>query len=132
MGKEFGRPDSDLPTRLPRASQEESYLVNETFLMEQQRREREQQGHRQLAKVNVVEHEEPRQAAEGALQNNIKQHPWVDSQRFDGIDPNENPEPALNTEARKEFDNAKREQELEYKMRLGLMPKMGSTPEFKP
>ncbi|MBA3535076.1 MAG: hypothetical protein H0T84_00440 [Tatlockia sp.] len=108
-----------------------SYLVDETFLMEKERREKEQQGHRQLAKVNVVEHQEPRAPAgpEGEIQNDIKQHPWLESQRNDGIDPNENPEPALNTAARTEYDNAKREQELEYKLRHNLMAQPDTAPK---
>ncbi len=126
IGKHRGK-----TTRAPKGNSGESYLVDETFLMEKERREKEQQGHRQLARVHAVEHQEPRTSAgpEGELQNDIKQHPWLDSQRTDGIDPNENPEPALNSSARTEYDNAKREQDLELKMRLGLMPKMGTAPE---
>ena len=39
-----------------------------------------------------------------------------------------NPEPALNTEARREFDNEKREQEKEKQLRLGNMPKFSTAP----
>ena len=51
-------------------------------------------------------------------------------QRFDGIDPSVNPAPALNTAARTEFDNIKREQEMEKQLRLGLIP--GNTKKFNP
>nr|WP_242601952.1 hypothetical protein [Legionella yabuuchiae] len=108
-----------------------SYLVDETRDMERSRRILEQQGHRRHARVNAREHAERHHdnAPEGELQNNILQNPWLDSQRFDGVDPNLNPEPPLNTEARREFDNQRREQELEKQLRLGHMPKMGSAPK---
>lgn len=115
----------------PRAAS--SYLVEETWSMERQRRLLEQEGHRHLAKVHAREHpeEDPssRPAPEGELQNNILQNPWLDSQRFDGIDPNLNPEPPLNTEARREFDNERREQEMEKQLRLGNMPKFSTAPK---
>ena len=59
----------------------------------------------------------------------MAQHPSLDSQRFDGIDPNLNPEPPLNSEARREYDNEKREQEKEKLHRLGLLPKFSTAPK---
>lgn len=110
-----------------------SILVEETTTMEIQRRQEEQQGHRRLARVHAKEHkDESPPAPEGELQNDIRQHPWLDKQKFDGVDPNLNPEPALNTEARREYDNERREQEMEKQLRLGNMPKMGTAPEPKP
>lgn len=108
-----------------------SYLVDETRTMERERRLQEQQGHRHHARVHAREHSEHehRAAPEGELQNNILQNPWLDSQRFDGVDPNLNPEPPLNTEARREYDNQRREQEMEKQLRLGNMPKMGTAPK---
>lgn len=99
--------------------------------MERERRINEQQGHRQLARVHAREHsEQPEQSGpEGELQNNILQHPELDNQRFDGIDPNLNPEPPLNSEARREYDNERREQEMEKQLRLGNMPKMSTAPK---
>ena len=94
--------------------------------MERKRRLAEQQGERQLGKVKAREHsEEEKKTAglEGELQNTILQHPYLDNQRYDGIDPNLNPEPPLNTDARREFDNERREQEKEKQLRLGNMPK---------
>lgn len=115
--------------RLPAAGKPGSYLAAETFLMEQQRRLDEQQGHRQFAKVNAKEHSEPLAASpEGELQNNIEQHPDFNSQRYDGIDPNENPIPPLNSAARREYDNAQREKQLRKELTLGNMPKMGTAP----
>lgn len=112
----------------------DSYLVNETQRMARQQRMAEQEGHRKLAKLHAREHnlEEPKQqqmAAEGEMQNSILQNPWLNSQRFDGIDPNLNPEPPLNSEARREFDNEKREQEMEKQLRLGNMPKFSMAPK---
>lgn len=123
---------TDLPDQLPAGKRYASFLVDETRTMERQRRLSEQQGHRRLAKVNAREHHEKQQqqaALEGELQNNIMQNPWLDSQRFDGVDPNLNPEPPLNTEARREFDNERREQEMEKQLRLGNMPKMSNAPK---
>lgn len=120
-----------LPTRMPPGGREGTLLKAESKSMERKRREMEQQGHRKLARVNAREHSEETEqtsAPEGELQNNILQHPELDSQRFDGIDPNLNPEPPLNTEARREYDNEKREQEKEKQLRLGNMPKFGTAP----
>jgi hypothetical protein len=112
-----------------------SILGEDTPDMARKRRLLEQEGHRHLAKVHAREHkpDEDKPAPEGELQNSIQQHPWLDAQRFDGIDPNLNPEPPLNTEARREFDNERREQEMEKQLRLGNMPKFSTAPkpEFK-
>jgi hypothetical protein len=110
-----------------------SILGDDTSTMARRRRLLEQDGHRQLAKVHAREHqeEENNAAPEGELQNSIKQHPFLLSQRFDGIDPNVNPEPPLNTAARREYDNAQREQEMEKQLRLGNMPKFSSAPKPK-
>ena len=127
------RPDMDAPERNPtgKRKRSSSYLVDETSSMERKRRLVEQKGHRQFTRVNAREHpeEEVKAAPEGELQNSILQHPELDNQRFDGIDPNLNPEPPLNTEARREFDNERREQEMEKQLRLGNMPKFSSAPK---
>jgi DNA-nicking Smr family endonuclease len=119
---------TDVP-RLPTVG-DGSFLVAETKAMERKRRLAEQQGERQLAPVKAREHSDVEHQAspEGELQNNILQHPALDSQRFDGVDPNLNPEPPLNTEARREFDNEKREQDKEKQLRLGNMPKFTTAP----
>ena len=120
-------PHADLPT----SNRESSFLVAETKAMERKRRLAEQQGERQLGPVKAREHSEEEvnnPGPEGELQNSILQHPDLDTQRFDGIDPNLNPEPPLNSEARREFDNEKREQEQEKQLRLGNMPKFTTAP----
>lgn len=118
-------------TPVPPGSQDSSYLVDETFFMEKERREKEQQGHRQLAKVNAVEHQEPSAPGpEGELQNDIQGHPkFKDRQDLDGIEIGpDNPIPALNTEARREFDNAELEKQLRYKLEHNLMPDTAPKP----
>lgn len=118
-------------TQSPSMAGESMLLVAETKAMERRRRLAEQQGERQFASVKAREHpeNEPHQAPEGELQNDMLQHPFLDSQRYDGVDPNLNPEPPLNTEARREFDNERREQEKEKQLRLGNMPKFSSAPK---
>lgn len=110
------------------------YLSDETTLMARSRRELEQKGNRQFAPVNTRPHKEPDEslAPEGELQNAIAQHPYLEAQRFDGISPNLNPEPPLNTDARREFDNERREQEKEKQYRLGNMPKFSTAPKPRP
>ncbi|WED42320.1 hypothetical protein [Legionella cardiaca] len=111
-----------------------SILLEETKSMERQRRIAEQQQHSKLAKVHAREHNEeaPSASPEEAAENGMLQHPYLDSQRNDGIDPNLNPEPPLNSQARMEYDNERREQEMEKQLRLGNMPKMRTDPQFKP
>ncbi len=129
--------DSDLPGRLPigKRGRSGSVLLDETLKMAGEQRMAEQQGHRKLAKVHARERlEEPPQAAapEGELQNDILQHPALDSQRFDGVDPSLNPAPELNTEARLKYDNEKREQEREKQERLENVLGLANQPKFSP
>jgi hypothetical protein len=119
----------DVDTSPPKRSR--SILIAETKAMERSRRMAEQQGERRLASVKARDHSsenDVQQSPEGELQNSILQHPALDSQRFDGIDPNLNPEPPLNTEARREYDNERREQDKEKQLRLGNMPKFRTAP----
>ncbi|WP_454785445.1 Smr/MutS family protein [Legionella sp. WA2024007413] len=120
--------DLPVPTRIEKST---SFLVAETKAMERQRRLAEQQGERRIALVKAREHSdyEPSPGPEGELQNNILQHPALDSQRYDGVDSPLNPEPPLNTDARREFDNELRNQEQEKQLRLGNMPKFNNTPK---
>lgn len=111
-----------------------TYLADDTAMLDRQRRLMEQDGHRNYARVHArVHHEQSAQQnlalEEGGVQNNILQNPWLNSQRFDGVDPNLNPEPPLNTEARREFDNERREQEMEKQLRLGNMPRVSPAPK---
>jgi hypothetical protein len=105
-----------------------STYKKETRVMENARKEREQVGHRRLG-ISVHSRErandEPlslEQSIDAEATSSLMQNPLLDNQRFDGIDPNVNPVPAMNTEARTEFDNIKREQELQKQLRLGLSP----------
>ncbi len=123
---------TDLPTPLTSQSGGRSLLAAETKNMDRRRRIAEQEGHRKLARVNAREHsleEHHQPSPEGELQNDILQHPLLANQRFDGIDPNLNPEPPLNTAARREYDNERREQEMEKQLRLGNMPKFNTAPK---
>lgn len=109
-----------------------SILVDDTETMDRERRLAEQNGHRRLARVHAREHAERQaqqsQGLEAAQDSSILQHPALNNQRFDGVDPNVNPEPALNTDARREFDNERREQEKEKQLKLGNMPQFSTAP----
>lgn len=90
-----------------------------------EQRNKEQAGHRGLG-ISVKSEEKnpdkPSISEEQALdiESSLKSNPYLDNQRFDGFDPNTNPIPALNTEARKKYDEIKQEQELQLRQRLGL------------
>lgn len=97
-------------------------LRDETRLMEIRQRELEQSGHRQYGRVNAREKDpnEPRQGNEmGMGNNNIKQHPLLQNQRFDGVDSNLNPAPPDNPDALAQFENERQEQERQKQLRLG-------------
>ena len=117
--------------------QHESILIDETTSMENGRRQLEQKGHRRYGTVNgLKDRSEHQVSAENELgsQAGPKEHPFLSSQRFDGIDPSLNPAPDIGTEARREFDNERRNQEQEKQHRLGNMPSYSrnNTPEYKP
>jgi len=113
-----------------------STYIKETRAMANDRRDKEQSGHRGLGiSVHARErvNDEPlsmEQSLEAQSSSTLMSNPLLDSQRFDGIDPNVNPAPALNTDARTEYDNLKREQEMEKQLRLGLMP--SNSKKFNP
>ena len=137
MSERNKKRNGELPDRLPVGKQARSgsILLDETLKMAGDQRRAEQQGHRRLAKVHARERPEalPEQVApEGALQNDILQHPALDSQRFDGIDPSLNPAPELNTEARLKYDNEKREQDREKQERLENVLGLANQPKFSP
>lgn len=117
--------------------QQGTILIEETKGMEDSRRQLEQRGHSQFARVNASDRQPSYEVSPDndlAAQAGPKEHPYLDSQRFDGIDPSLNPAPDIGTEARREFDNERRNQEQEKQHRLGNMPTNSrrSTPEFKP
>jgi hypothetical protein len=137
MSTEKDVPTPYLPGRLPRGgrSGSGSVLMDETVRMSREQREIEQRGHRRLAKVHAREHaldEQQQPAPEGGLQNNILQHPELDNQRFDGIDPTLNPAPELNSDARLDYDNERREQEKEKQLRLENALGLSNQPKFSP
>ncbi len=108
-----------------------SFLVEETKSMERKRRLQEQDGERRFARVNARAHADTEVSGnylEEAAENGMLQHPELDNQRFDGIDPSVNPAPGLNDKARMEFDNERRNQEQEKQLRLGNMPKFNKAP----
>lgn len=116
-----------------------SFLSQETMAMENARRLEEQKGHRRYARVNQNKDrqiEEQNISAENQMGlQGPKEHPFLsDNQRFDGIDPNVSPAPDINTDARREFDNERREQEKEKQLRLGneLQNQYRSTPKPSP
>ncbi len=113
-----------------------SILIDPTDAMENARRKLEQTGHSRFARVNASHRPDYEVSPDNDLQAQAgpKEHPYLDSQRFDGIDPSLNPAPDIGTEARREFDNERRNQEQEKQHRLGNMPTNSrrNTPEFKP
>lgn len=120
------------PARLPTDKRKTSFLIEDTQAMERRRRLMEQDGERRIARVNARSHPETEATTgnylEEAAENGMLQHPNLDSQRFDGIDPSVNPAPNLNGEARMNYDNERRNQEQEKQLRLGNMPKFGKAP----
>lgn len=123
-------------TRLKRedkGTKRASYLSEETDEMELARRALEQEGHRRFSRVHARERNLVDQDAglEAGAQQAMAQNPWLNSQRFDGVDSPLSPDPAVNPEAKREFDNAQREQEKEKQLRLGNMPKFSSAPRPK-
>jgi len=122
------------PARLPTGKKSTSFLIEDTQAMERRRRLMEQDGERRIARVNAREHPDAETAGnnlEEAPENGMLQHPNLDNQRFDGIDPTVNPAPNLNGEARMKYDNERRNQEQEKQLRLGNMPKFDNAPKPK-
>jgi hypothetical protein len=124
--------DIGLPTRDSSGGKRKaSFLVEDSKSMERKRRLVEQDGERKIARVNAREHPDTEVSGdylEEAAQNGMLQHPNLDNQRFDGIDPTVNPAPDLNDEARMKHDNERRNQEQEKQLRLGNMPKFNKAP----
>lgn len=128
MDRKNTKPSTTTPNRLPRAGRKgESMLVEETKSMDRKRRIEEQAGHRKFALVRARAHAEKENHAPDAdevYENQVLQHPRLDSQVYDGenIDSNASPE------ARRKFENERREQEKEKQYRLGLQ----HSPKFQP
>jgi hypothetical protein len=127
-------PDRVTPSAPPSIIAPPSGFVKETTNMVIEQRNKEQAGHRGLG-ISVKSEEKnpdkPSISEEQALdiESSLKSNPYLDNQRFDGFDPNTNPIPALNTEARKKYDEIKQEQELQLRQRLGLSPGKNFNPK---
>ena len=111
----------------------DSMLFADTETMYRTLRAREKELYRRRLGIRVAEpaHASKQQAAGNELDNShqpIKEQPWLKSQRFDGAPPTMSAVPELNDEARTNYDNAKREQDLDYKLRNGLV----NAPKFNP
>lgn len=106
-----------------------SFLVDETEHMKREQRQMVQAVERQrYGKVHERDHEERLRASqESELQNDILQHPELDNQANDGIDPDVNPAPPLNTEARREYD---KQLQLQNELKKQLDPNYA--PNFNP
>lgn len=117
-------------SKTPNSKKTDSYLSEESKIMSNQRREIEQKSERQFGRVIEKKHsDEEQNNPEGDLQNDIPPHPWLQSQRVDGADPDVSPAPPLNTEARREYDNALRLQnQLRNEKRMEDMPQPGTAP----
>ena len=109
-----------------------SLLSDETQSMEDNRRTIEQEGERRYAKVVARERGEYQAGDEPGMQNSIKAHPLLQSQQYDGIDPDLNPSPTGNPTALAEFNNERQRQEMEKQLRLGNQPKFSNTPKPNP
>lgn len=114
----------------------ETYLTDDTLERENQRRPKEQEGLRRLSGMSVKGHDRdvPTESAELGMEQQmsagVEEHPLLDKQQFDGIDASVNPAPSLSdAESRREYDNARNEQQLQKQMKLGLAPKMNTAPK---
>ena len=122
------------PPKLPtiKSVQQESgsLLAEDTVRTEWERRAQEQAGQGHYGKVNVKERrEENNTAPEGELQNDIEQHPLLNRQTYDGVPINDSNVPPQNTDARREYDNAKR---LQHQKQLQLKNELTNTPQYQP
>lgn len=112
-----------------------SIFGKETKSMAHARHLQEQAGHRGLgisvhSETPNLDESQASQEQGLEIESSLRANPLLDSQRFDGFDPASNPEPAMNTEARKKYDEVKEQQKLELQMRLGLSP--GNAKVFNP
>lgn len=105
--------------------------MEESREMDRRRRDTEQQGHRHLAKVHARNHEDQQNqfGPDENMENGPLQHPYLNTQRFDGIDPHLNPNPPTDPEARREYENALR---LQHQLKLQNRPELSPTRSFNP
>lgn len=123
----------------------ETFLKPETQEMYSELRTLIQDKIRKLAKVNALKNREnvnlQSNTPEGEPNNAIDEHPYLEKQCFDGIDPPLSSKPEVNTEAYQKFEKAKSEQEeqkrdraLELAKQLNpeLAPSFTPGPSFNP
>ncbi|MDF1826859.1 MAG: hypothetical protein P1U39_01080 [Legionellaceae bacterium] len=122
--------------RIKKPTDPDTYLADDTVERENLRRPLEQAGLRRLSGMSVQGHDRdvPTESAgqdlDQQMSAGVEEHPLLDKQQFDGIDASVNPAPPLSdAEARREFDNARNEQQLQKQMKLGLAPKMNTAPK---
>lgn len=119
-------PNTTPPIRLPKGSENSSILKKETKAQENERRSKEHEELRKLAKVNDREHKENQtNDLNDEEQTTLRRHPLFNNQRFDGIPPPSGPE-------RMKFDNNRREQEMEKQLRLNNTPTPSNAPKPRP
>jgi hypothetical protein len=120
----FGRENTGFPSPFGRGHGE-GVLHKETKSMENLRREREQQGERSLG-ARVISREKSDHIPQGndlQSQNQMLNHPVLEErQDLDGYDPSVSPLPPANSEAHQKYEEAKKQQQEELQMRLGLTP----------
>lgn len=115
----------------------DSFLADDTTVRLNQQRLLEQEGLRRLSGKRVIARdrdirEEPKAdfGAEEQHGQGLQEHPLLDKQQFDGIDADVNPAPPLSDpESRREYDNARNEQQLQHQLKLGLQPGKSSAPK---
>jgi len=112
-----------------------TFLIEETKQMERNRRMMEQDGERRLARVHAREHAVAETQAgdvlESTVDNGLLQHPEINNQHFDGMDPTVNPAPNYGGEKKTKYENERRTQEQEKQLRLGNMPRYNNSPRPK-
>lgn len=128
-------------TDFPTPFEPSSFLVDETKTMERARRQLEQQGHRALLQIRVLEQDHAldelsmRAGDELDYSSDLQHHPLLDGQQFDGIESNP-PDPSLSPAAKEKYKEAQRKQKAEKELKLSLNPtyqnRLTNTPSFTP
>ena len=95
----------------------ETILKIETTEMYNELRSQIQAGERNFARVNERDHTERLSAAESLEQDALNAHPYLNSQQYDGIDPNVTPVPTDDPELWRRFQA---ELDLQKKLRMEL------------
>lgn len=123
----------------------DTFLKPETEEMYAELRNLIQDKIRKLAKVNALKNRDIQNlhsnAPQGESNNPIAEHPYLEKQCFDGIDPPLSSRPEVNTEAYQKYEQAKLEQdelkreralELAKQLNPELAPSFTPGPSFNP